>query len=329
MSNPILIYQTENGAPRTEVVLQNESVWLTQNQLSELFGTQRPAITKHLKNIFDNHELDESSVCSILERTAEDGKRYKTKFYNLDAIIAVGYRVNSKQATQFRIWATNVLKEYLIQGYTLDRNRLQKQTQQIKKLEKTLRLFQQVQTESLKESEASGLLSVLTNYTHSFVLLNQYDTGNFPKGELNTHVTYVIEYQIAIKAIENLKKKLIVEQQATELFGRPKDNSFEGILGNIIQSFGGEYLYPSIEEQAAHLLYFIIKNHPFSDGNKRIGAFMFIWFLQLNHHHLKHNGDVKINDNALVAIALLVAQSDPSQKDIMIQLIINLIRDAD
>lgn len=329
MSNSILIYQTENGTPRTEVVLQNESVWLTQNQLSELFGTQRPAITKHLKNIFDNHELDENSVCSILERTADDGKRYKTKFYNLDAIIAIGYRVNSKQATQFRIWATNVLKEYLIQGYTLDRSRLQKQTQQIKELEKTLRLFQQVQTESLKESEASGLLSVLTNYTHSFVLLNQYDTGNFPKDELNTNVTYVVEYQTAIKAIEDLKKKLIEEQQATELFGRPKDNSFEGILGNIIQSFAGEYLYPSIEEQAAHLLYFIIKNHPFSDGNKRIGAFMFIWFLQLNQHHLKRNGDVKINDNALVAIALLVAQSDPSQKDIMIQLIINLIRDAD
>lgn len=152
-----------------------------------------------------------------MERTADDGKRYKTKFYNLDAIIAIGYRVNSKQATQFRVWATNVLKEYLIQGYTLDRSRLQKQTQQIKELEKTLRLFQQVQTESLKESESSGLLSVLTNYTHSFILLNQYDTGNFPKDELNTNVTYVIEYQTAIKAIEDLKKKLIIEQQATEL----------------------------------------------------------------------------------------------------------------
>ncbi len=181
----------------------------------------------------------------------------------------------------------------------------------------------------MNNSEASSLLFVLTNYTHSFVLLNQYDTGNFPKAKLNTNVTYVIEYPNAIKAVEELKKKLMSLQQATELFGRPKDSSFEGILGNIVQSFGGEYLYPSIEEQAAHLLYFIIKNHPFTDGNKRIGAFMFVWFLQLNQYHLKPNGDLKINDNALVAIALLVAQSDPAHKDIMIQLIINLIRDED
>ena len=262
-----------------------------------------------------------------MERTAADGKRYKTKLYNLDAIIAVGYRVNSKQATQFRIWANSVLRDYLIKGYALDEQRLKTQSRQIKELEKTLNLFQKAQSKILSHSEASGLLSVLTDYTHSFILLNQYDTGNFPEGGLNTNVTVEITLSRARKAIHDLKRRLMVQQEATELFGQPKDESFEGILGNIVQSFGEEYLYPSIEEQAAHLLYFIIKNHPFTDGNKRIGAFMFIWFLQLNQHHLKRSGESKINDNALVAIALLVAQSDPNQKDTMIKLIINLIKD--
>lgn len=326
MNESILIYQTQDGNFRTEVTLKNESVWLTQTQLSELFGTKRPAITKHLAQIFKDQELSEGSVCSILERTATDGKRYKTKFYSLDAIIAVGYRVNSKKATQFRVWASSVLKDYLRKGYALDEQRLKQQVNRIKDLEKTLNLFQKAQSKMLSQTEASGLLSVLTDYTHSFVLLNQYDTGNFPEGGLNTNITVEITLPNALKAINELKQRLIAQHEATELFGQLKDESFAGILGNIVQSFGGEYLYPSIEEQAAHLLYFIIKNHPFTDGNKRIGAFMFVWFLQLNKHHLKQNGEAKINDNALVAIALLVAQSGPNQKETMIKLIINLIK---
>lgn len=329
MTSSILIYKDENNSIRTEVQLENETVWLTQAQMVDLFKNTKQNISLHINNIFKEGELDRNSVVKDSLTTAADGKSYKTKYYNLDVIISVGYRVKSKQGTQFRVWANKVLKEYLIQGYALDQARLQKQTQQLKQLEKTLELFQRVQSVELKSSEANGLLSVLTNYTHSFILLNQYDTGNFPKNELNTHITYIIDHSTALEAIKDLKKRLIEEQQATELFGRQKDNSFEALLGNIIQSFGGEYLYPSIEEQAAHLLYFIIKNHPFSDGNKRIGAFMFVWFLQLNQHHLKRNGDVKINDNALVAMALLVAQSDPAHKDIMIQLIVNLIRDVD
>lgn len=327
MQEIILIYQTEAGDIKTEVTLQNESVWLTQIQISEVFGVKRPAVTKHLTQIFKDQELNEDLVCSILERTAADGKRYKTKLYNLDAIIAVGYRVNSKKATQFRIWANHVLKDYLIKGYVIHEQRLKQQTKNLKNLEKTLRLFQEAQSKSLSHSEASGLLNVLTDYTHSFILLNQYDTGNFPEGGLNTNITIEISLNHAMQAINELKQRLISRNEATELFGHPKDESFFGILGNIVQSFGGDYLYPSVEEQAAHLLYFIIKNHPFTDGNKRIGAFMFVWFLQLNKHHLKQNGEAKINDNALVAIALLVAQSDPMQKDTMIKLIINLIKD--
>src|SRR3990167_5638127 len=325
MNSSILIYQDIDNSIHTEVQLENETVWLTQTQLVDLFKKSKQNISLHIRNIFNEGELNENAVVKESLTTAADGKNYKIKYYNLDVIISVGYRVKSKQGTQFRIWANKILKEYLVQGYVLDQERLKKQKQQIKELEKTLVLFQQAQSEALNQSEASGLLSVLTDYTHAFIMLNQYDTGNFPEDGLNTNITCEIEYDAAIQAINDLKNRLIDEQQATELFGRSKDNSFEGILGNIVQSFGDDYLYPSIEDQAAHLLYFIIKNHPFADGNKRIGAFMFIWFLQLNKHHVKRNGEVKINDNALVAIALLVAQSDPAQKDIMIKLIVNLI----
>jgi prophage maintenance system killer protein len=244
----------------------------------------------------------------------------------LDAIISVGYRVNSKQGTQFRIWANSVLKDYMMQGYALNESRLKQQTEQINKLKKTLVLFQELQEDFLSHSEASGLLSVLTEYTHSFVLLNQYDTGNFPENGLNYNVTHEIDIAEARDAIHRIKINLMEKNEATPLFGNPKDESFIGILSGITQSFDGKYLYPSIEEQAAHLLYFIVKSHLFSDGNKRIGAFLFVWFLRRNRHHLKNNGDAKINDNALVAITLLVAQSPPNQKDIMIHLIVNLIK---
>src|SRR3990167_3748131 len=209
MNDSILIYKTNDGDVRAEVTLKNESVWLTQIQLSELFGTKRPAITKHLTQIFKNQELCEDSVCSILERTAADGKKYKTKFYNLDAIIAVGYRVNSKKATQFRVWASRVLKDYLIKGYALDEYRLKHQIKRIKDLEKTLSLFQQAQSKMLNQTEATGLLSILTDYTHSFVLLNQYDTGNFQEGGLNTNITIEIDLNHAMEAIGELKRSLM------------------------------------------------------------------------------------------------------------------------
>jgi death-on-curing family protein len=332
MNNQVLLYQAADGSLKTEVPIQEDSVWLTQKQMADLFNKDVRTINEHIQNIYLEEELSFAATIRNFRIVRQEGRRKVTRnieHYNLDVIISVGYRVKSHEGTQFRIWANKVLKEYLIQGYVLDQSRLKKQTQRIKELEKTLTLFQQAQSDSLSQSEASGLLSVLTDYTHTFILLNQYDTGNFPEGGLNNDITCEIDYHAAIKAIGDLKRNLINQQEATELFGRQKDESFQGILGNIVQSFAGEYLYPSIEEQAAHVLYLIIKNHPFSDGNKRIGAFMFIWFLQLNKHHLKKSGEVKINDNALVAIALLVAQSDPAQKEMMIKLIINLIRDSD
>ena len=330
MNNQVLLYQAEDGSLKTEVPIQSDTVWLTQKQMAELFNKDVRTINEHVQNIYIENELASDSTIRKFRIVREEGQRTVNRnieHYNLDVIISVGYRVKSKQGTQFRIWANKVLKEYLIQGYALDQARLVSQKRQINELEKTLMLFKQAQFDALSQPEASGLLSVLTDYTHAFVLLNQYDTGNFPEDKLNTNITCEIDFQSAMMAINDLKQGLVLKQQATELFGRHKDEGFEGILGNIVQSFDGEYLYPSVEEQAAHLLYFIIKNHPFVDGNKRIGAFMFVWFLQLNKHHLKRNGEVKINDNALVAIALLVAQSDPQQKEIMIKLIINLIRE--
>lgn len=329
MDNTPLIYQAKDGSLHLEVSLEDDTIWLTQKQMSELFKKDVRTINEHIQNIYVEQELLKKSTIRKFRIVRMEGNREITRnieHYNLDVVISVGYRVKSNEGTRFRVWANKVLKDYLISGYALDQQRLK--SSQIQEIQKTLNLFKQAQLKDLNQSETQGLLNILTEYTHSFILLNQYDSDNFPEGGLNTTVTKEINLSEASQAIDKLKQQLISKDEATELFGNPKDDSFQGILGNIVQSFGGEYLYPSIEEQAAHLLYFIIKNHPFTDGNKRIGAFIFIWFLQLNQHHLKTTGEVKINDNALVAIALLVAQSLPDQKETMIKLIINLIKDV-
>lgn len=331
MDDSVQLYQAEDGSLKTEVPIHDDTVWLTQKQMAELFNKNIRTINEHIQNVYSEQELTPDATIRKFRIVREEGQRMvgrDIEHYSLDTIISIGYRVKSKEGTRFRIWASKILKEYLVQGYALDQERLNKQKHQLQELQKTISLFQEAQAKLLSQSEATGLLSVLTDYAHSFVLLNQYDTGNFPEGGLNTNITVEITVVEAMAAVQDLKQNLMDQQEATELFGRPKDQGFAGILGNIVQSFGGEYLYPSIEEQAAHLLYFIIKNHPFTDGNKRIGAFMFAWFLQRNQHHLKSTGEFKINDNALVAIALLVAQSDPAQKDTMIKLIVNLIKDA-
>ncbi len=324
--SPIAIYQAADGSISTEVRLDGETVWLTQAQLTQLFGRERSVITKHLRNVFAEGELEANSVCAKFAHTADDGKIYQVEHYNLDVIISVGYRVKSPEGTRFRIWANRILKDYLVQGYALNQQRLTQQQENIRQLERTLSLFQQNLIEQASLPEARGLVNVIAGYARTFVLLNQFDSERLPLGDFATTIHYEIREDEALAGIAALKADMLARGEASELFGNQKDDSFAGILGNILQSFGGEYLYPSIEEQAAHLLYFVIKNHPFSDGNKRIGAFLFIWFLQRNRHHLKSDGELKINDNALAAIALLVAQSDPAQKQLMIHLIMNLIR---
>jgi death-on-curing family protein len=325
--NQIEIYRTKDKQTQVEVSFQEETVWLTQKQMAELFGRDRVAITQHLGNIFKEKELNKKSVCKDFLHTAADGKSYKTKYYNLDVIISVGYRVKSKRGTQFRQWATQRLKDHLLKGYTLNEKRLHQLVQNMQQLEQAIKVIQQSgSSEQLSTVEAKGLLEIIMNYTQSFILLNQFDSDTLPDEKLNENITYEIEYGEAIKAIDELKKLLIKKKEASELFGKERNSAFESILNSVVQTFAGNYLYKSIEEQAAHLLYFVIKNHPFTDGNKRIGAFLFVWFLEKNKHRFKKSGELKINDNALVALALLVAQSNPDDKEIMIRLVMNLIR---
>jgi death-on-curing family protein len=318
----IIIYQTKDNQTQIEVKFDNETFWLSLNQIAQLFERDKSVISRHLSNSFKENELDRNSVVAKNATTASDGKTYQVDYYNLDAILTVGYRVNSKRGTQFRQWATQRLKEYLVQGYAINQKRLEELGKMVQFIE------QSAQSESLHLNEAKGLIDILSNYTKSFVLLNQYDSNSLSTVSLDENITYEIQYHEAKLAVLELQNQLISKKEATELFGNEKDESFKGILGNIVQTFGGQYLYPTIEEQAAHLLYFVIKNHPFSDGNKRIGAFLFVWFLEKNKHRFKKSGELKINDNGLVALALLVAQSNPNEKELMIQLIINLINDG-
>ena len=321
----IVIYKTSKNEVELRVRFEGETVWLTQKQISLLFDIQRSAITKHLNNIFKSGELDENSVSSILEHTAEDGKTYKTKFYNLDAIISTGYRVNSKRATQFRMWATKTLKTYLINGYVVSKKRLLEAQDKFKELQSTIVFLQKKSKHELLSGQELEILDLLANYSKTLTLLEQYDTEKLQlvqrgKGK------FVLDYTVASKIILKLKEELSVKKEASDLFGQEYGEKFKAVLGNILQVFNGTELYPSLEEKASHLLYFIIKDHPFIDGNKRIGSFLFVYFLDKNNFLYKETGEKKINDNALVALAILVAVSDPKDKDVMIRIISNLLK---
>lgn len=323
----VVIYTGPKGNVSLRAQIEKDTIWATQEQMSQLFGTKRPAVTKHIKNIIKEGELKENAVCSILEHTARDGKTYKTQFYNLDAIIAVGYRVNSKYATQFRIWATETLRDYLLHGYVLNKQKLiQSKHNTIKELEKAIGFIQSVATrKKLDQDEMTSLLSVIKDYAHSFSLLNRYDTGDV-EINITSQRPRDFSYENIFGKIQTLKTDLMKRKEATEIFAQERGADFKGIIGNIHQTFDGNILYKSVEERAAHLLYFIIKDHPFVDGNKRTGAFLFIHYLDLNKRLYRKNGERIINDNALTAIALLVAESDPKEKEQMVALITQLIR---
>lgn len=320
----VVIYKTPTG-PKLEVRLEEETVWLTQAQIALLFGTQRPAITKHLNNIFRSGELNQKSVSSILEHTASDGKIYKTGFYDLDAIISIGYRVNSKRATQFRIWATRTLKEHLIQGYTINEKRLLSAREKFEELQEAVSFLQEKSKHELLTGQEQEILDLLANYAKALTLLEQYDKDKLiliKRGRGK----FILDYNGASEIIKKLREELSAKKEASDLFGQEYGEKFQAVLGNIRQTFGGKELYPSLEEKAAHLLYFVIKDHPFADGNKRIGSFLFVYFLDKNFYLYRETGEKKINDNALVALALLVAISDPKDKDIMIKIISNLLK---
>ena len=295
--NKILIYKTIDKRTEVEVNFDNDTVWLNQSQIGQLFQKDRTVITRHINNVFKEGELTEKSNVQKMHIANSDKP---VVYYNLDVIVSVGYRVNSKRGTQFRQWATQRLKEYLVQGYSVNEKRLSQVVQNLHMLERTVKQIQKTgSSDGLQLSEAKGLLNIMGNYTRSLVLLSRYDSDSLEADKLNVHITYEIKHDEARKTIAELRAMLMKKKEASELFGNEKDESFKGILGNIVQTFGGQYLYPSMEEQAAHLLYFIIKNHPFSDGNKRIGAFLFIWFLERNKHRLKKSGEPRSMTMAL------------------------------
>jgi prophage maintenance system killer protein/predicted XRE-type DNA-binding protein len=328
----VIIY--EDGTVELSATIENETVWLSQKQMAELFGVQRPAVTKHLSNVFKSGELDEKVVCSKMEHTTQHGameakkQAKETKLYNLDAIISIGYRVNSQRATQFRIWATKILKQYIIDGYALNKDKLQQK--KLNELEQTIQLIKQgLENQELSTVEAKGFVEIIGNYAKSWALLQGYDDQSLEEVAEHREQKFILDYDEAKEAIEELKRVLMTKGEATQLFGQEKAGEFKGNLLNIYQSFGGEELLPSIEQKAANLLYYVIKGHPFNDGNKRIGAFLFVLFLHKNGILHKPNGEPKINDNALVSLALLVATSAPEQKDIIIKLVMNMLFEGD
>jgi len=320
----IIIYKSAEG-PKIEVKLDGGNIWLTQDQIALLFGTKRPAITKHVNNILKGGELKENSVSSILEHTARDGKTYKTKFYNLDLIISVGYRVNSKRATQFRIWATNTLKSYLLKGYVINEKRLLDARDKFEELKATVDFLQKKSGHELVAGQEKEILNLLADYSKTLSLLEQYDTEKVVLSKQGRG-KFVLDYLAIQKIIPEVKKELIDKKEASEFFGQENGEKLKGLMGAIYQTFDKKELYPSIEEKAAHLLYFIIKDHPFVDGNKRVAAFLFVYYLDKNKYLYRGAGEKKINDNGLAALALLIAISDPKEKDKMIKIVTNLLK---
>ncbi len=318
----IILYKSEDGQDVVDVHLADETVWLNQAQMTELFQRNKRTVSEHIHNVFKDGELKEEAVVRNFRTTADDGKSYQTNYYSLDVIISVGYRIKSKRGTQFRIWATSVLKDHLVQGYTLNQRRLAEkgllEAQQVLSL-----LTNTLENQNLVSDEGRSVLGIVNRYAKTWQLLLQYDEDNLPPPNARQISSKELGTERARKAINSLKQELMVKKEATDLFGNERSEGLAGIIGAIHQTFGGQDLYPSIEEKAANLLYFVIKDHPFTDGNKRIGTFLFLLFLQINGQLGKKYFDNK----ALVALTLLIAASDPGQKDLLIRLIVNLLSD--
>ena len=323
MNRPIEIYQTQDGQTQVDVRFEQESVWLSIDDMVHLFQKSRSTVNEHILNIYKEKELEEET--SMRKIGISDFSTKPTNLYNLDVIISVGYRVRSKQGTQFRIWATARLKDYLFKGYALNQKRLQ---QNAAELEQALALIQKTAASpELTLESGRGLVDIVSRYTQTFLWLQQYDEGLLgePKGENGGALPSAIEARAALAA---LKQQLMVRGEATDLFARERGDGLDALLGNLEQSVFGEPAYPSIESKAAHLLYFIVKNHPFSDGNKRSGAFLFVDFLHRNDRLLNRSGQAVINDTGLAALTLLVAESDPKQKETLIRLMMHMLQQA-
>lgn len=314
----ILLYKTSDGKSDIEVRLENENVWLNRQQLADLFGRDVKTIGKHVNNAL-KEELVGIPVVANFATTASDGKNYKVDHYNLDMIISIGYRVKSNRGVQFRIWANNILKEYLVKGYAVNEKI---KAQQYNELKQTIKLLSNViQNEELSADEATGLLQVITDYTYALDTLDKYDYQSLDVEHTTEIESFRANYDNAKEAVQVLYDKF----GGSPLFGNEKDESFKSSINTIYQTFDGQDLYPSVEEKGAMLLYLVTKNHSFSDGNKRIAAFLFLWFLEKNGILYRPDGTKLIENNTLVALTLMIAESRTEEKDVMVKVIINLI----
>ena len=327
-SNQIEIYKSNRGDVVFRVDPEEDTIWATQEQLAQVFDVDRSRITHHLRNIFKDGELDENSVCAFSAHTAADGKTYRVKMYNLDAIISVGYRVNSKKATDFRVWSTKVLHNYLTKGVAINERRLKSiDSKRLKEVESMMGVVRRLITrQALDAGEANGVLEVISKYSTSFKTLQEYDDGYIDLSGINNKSAKKekkLTPEFCEEVIVGLKKSV----NGSDLFGKPRNDAFKGSIESIYQSYNGEDLYKTTAEKAAHLLYFVIKDHPFYDGNKRIGSLLFIVFLTMNGENLTKNGETKISDRALTALALLIAESNPSEKELITSLVRKLLED--
>ncbi len=321
--NKIIIYQTEDGQTQIDVRLENETVWLTQQQMVQLFKSSRTNILEHIQHIYEVEELDKISTCRNFRQVQKEGNRMvnRTKtMYNLDMIISVGYRVNTKRGIKFRQWANKVLKQYLIKGYAVNERIRKEQIGELRQL--VGMLGRTIQNQSLlSNDETNALFEVVTNYTYALDTLDNYDYERLTIDKTTKEEPFHATYENAMEAINGLREKF----GGSALFGNEKDDSFKSSIGQIYQTFGGEELYPSVEEKAAMLLYLVTKNHSFSDGNKRIAATLFLWFLNNNHILYREDGSKRLADNTLVALTLMIAESKTEEKDVMVKVVVNLI----
>ncbi len=323
----ILFYKTEDGRTSLEVRLEKDTIWLSQKQMAELFDRDSDTVGLHIRNIYEEEELQKTVTTEDFSVVQLEGKRKVKRsisFFNLDVVISVGYRVKSKRGTEFRIWATQVLREHILKGYTLNERRLQAEVKRLHELEDAVNLMGRVLSEkNVSGEEAQGLLKVITDYSLALQLLDQYDHQQLRLHGTTETCRFKLTCDAAMGAITEMKESM--GTWAGGLFGLEKDKGLESAIGAIYQTFAGRDLYPSIEEKAAHLLYFVVKNHAFVDGNKRIAAFLFIWYLDANRLLYRSDGGKRLADNALVALTLLIAESKPSEKDTICKVIVNLI----
>ena len=319
---PVVLYTAPDGTTQLDVKLENETVWLTQSQMAMLFDVDRTSVLRHIRNIYKSEELDEISTCAKNAQVRTEGERQivrEISYYNLDMIISVGYRVNSKRATSFRRWATTILKQYLIKGYAIDQRRLDHYNE-LKDVVKLMSRAISLQ-DKVTEEEFGGLFNVIGDYVYALDTLDRYDYQELVVDKTTTKEPFHATYDNAMEAINGLKEKF----GGSALFANEKDDSFKSSIGQIYQTFGGEELYPSVEEKAAMLLYLVVKNHSFSDGNKRIAAMLFLWFLSKNGILYAPDGHKRIAYNTLVALTLMIPESRTEEKDVMVKVVVNLI----